>query len=135
MKNLQKNKRKKEKIRKLVEVWKNRLGLVNWDIQCLFKQEKSPKDDGDFVGIAHIVANTEYKIGTITFLPKNLSLVDDFAVCHELVHLLLAELTGYARANIDYKSHNMAEKWLTYYEEQCVSELERVIMRMYKITP
>ena len=133
MKNLQKNKQKKEKIIKLVKIWQDRLGLVNWEISCRFQAIKYPKETEDYVGVAHVITNTEYKLATITFRPDKLALADDATICHELLHCMLGELVGYYKANIDDKAHDKVEQWGSYYQEQLISELERVIMRMYKM--
>ena len=122
----------KTAIRKRVEFWKNKLGLTNWDILITFKPTNYPKATEAFTGIAKTDCQSTYKLATMIFDPKQLRWVDDKVIIHELLHCLFSSLTGFARANFDYKKYNKSDNWLEYFEEQVVSEIERIIHRIDK---
>ena len=125
----------KSTIIKKVDIWKKKLGLINWQISVDFHILKYPKNTESFVGIARTQCQATYKLATISFDPKKLPLVDNSVILHELLHCLFADLVGYSRANIDHKVHDKAEAWLEHFEEGLVSEIERIILRLHKSKP
>ena len=122
----------KAAIKNKVIYWQNKLGLINWDVCVQFQDPKYPHPTEAFTGIAKTLCNSTYKLATITFDPKQLKWVDDKVVIHELLHCLFSGLTSLARANFDYKKYNKSDSWLEYFEEQLVSELERIVHRLHK---
>ncbi len=119
-------------IKKSVEYWKNKLGLVNWSVNVDFKPLNYPKATENFTGIARTECQSSYKLANIVFDSKMLGQVDSSVILHELTHCLFADLVGYARANIDHKEHNTAEAWLCHWEESVVTEIERIILRLHR---
>lgn len=119
----------KNQIAKRVNFWQEKMGLINWSITISFKDSKHPTETENFKGIARTSVQASYKMASIFFAPKYLQMVDDSVIVHELLHCLLGELIGYKYANVVPKK---GSDWLEYFEEQVVSELERIILRIYK---
>lgn len=122
----------KDKIRKRVGYWMGELGLHNWRILVKFEKVRHPKEKKKgyrMIGVAVTDADSQYKDASITFRSDRLDQIDDETIIHELLHCLLSPLTGYIRSNLESKK---GELWLNYYDEQIISELSRVMIRIRK---
>lgn len=105
--------------------------MMNWDLCVRFdKRPKAPHATGNFVGVAFTDTEIMYKAATIVYVRTDL--VTDSTIIHELLHCLVGQLTGYLHANTDPKKNKKPshKAWSTYFEEQTVSELERIICRL-----
>ncbi len=122
----------KKQIKQRTKFWQKKMGLDNWDIVVVFKNWRWSKDEESFKGVARTQAESSYKIGTITFVPKYLNQIEDQVIIHELLHCLMSGFVGFCNANLDRKLNSKVDDWSTYFEEQTISELERVIYRLYK---
>ena len=116
----------KKQITKRTKFWQNKLGLTNWDVEALFEEFERDNDTPHATGVAMVECNSQYKYATIRYRISQLDQVNDAVILHELLHALTSPLIGFVRAN------KKAESWLDYFDEQIVSELERIIMRIYK---
>ena len=121
----------RKKIIKRVEFWQSRMGMANWDIGITFENIKYAFETDQFKGVARTELESRYKIATIAFSIKELHLVDDNVIIHELLHCLLGEIIGYTRSNVDKEQHDKADDWIQYFEEKTISEIERILMRFY----
>lgn len=121
----------KDKIRKRVGYWMGELGLHNWRMLVKFEKIKHPKEKKGYrlVGVAKTSADSQYKDAAITFRSDKLNLIDDETIIHELLHCLTSQFIGYMRSNLTNKK---GELWLEYYEEQLISELSRIMIRIKK---
>lgn len=120
----------KDKIRKRVGYWMGELGLHNWRILVKFEKVRHPKEKSKpsrMIGVAVTSADPQYKDASITFRSDGLAHVDDEVIIHELLHCLTSNFRGYIIANV-LKSKQ--ELWLDFYEEQLVSELSRIMIRI-----
>ncbi len=120
-----------KEILKRVTYWQEKLGLINWEVSVAFEPVNYPKETDKFAGIAKTHVNTTYKIATVFFEPKFLKLVNDNIVVHELLHCLLGEFSGYTNT-LHHKNQRDLDR-MEHYEEQLVSEIERIILRMYRL--
>lgn len=112
---------------KLVDKWQDKMGLQNWEITIYFKDYSKNKYKNSYYSVmATTLSNHQYKLGSIYFNPKDLDIIDESVVVHELLHLLLSPLVETARK--DKKNKDDAD----YFNEQIVSELERILMRVNK---
>jgi L-cystine uptake protein TcyP (sodium:dicarboxylate symporter family) len=100
------------------------MGLNNWDILIEFKKDKKP--DTDLATVAFTSTDSQYKQAILNYIPNREKYVDDKIIIHELLHVLFSPLVGYARGNLK-KSER---EWINYFNEQVVSELSTIIMRV-----
>ena len=119
----------KTTIKKRVKYWQERLGMKNWDIVIHFEEiKKTKKSSFSTVGRAKI--DNEYKLASFFFPPSQLDGVNDEVIVHEFVHCLLGQYDGYILANTPLKQKG--ERWLEYINEQTTTEIERIIMRLWR---
>lgn len=114
----------KSELRSTIKKWQSILGLDNWEIiTSSTKSEKKAK--GAFVIDITTTCYPDYCLAKIkSERPK---LVTEPDVVHELVHILISELANYA-----YPQSREKRKRFNYFEERVVSQLTRIILRLYK---
>lgn len=110
-------------IKKAIKKWQGILGLQNWELVVAFKRDKTPKKP--FVTAMTTTCYPDYCMAKIKVeRPK---MVEEQDAIHELLHILVSELTEYA-----YPISKDRRKWFDYMEERAVSQLTQVILRMNK---
>ena len=97
--------------------------MQNWDIiVSVKKNDKKPKVK--FITAMTTESYPDYCIAKIR--AERPKMVEEQDVVHELVHVLLSEVTEYA-----YPQARDKRKWFDYLEERVVSQLTQVILRLY----
>lgn len=122
-------KQRRDKVFKMVDKWQTKLGLDNWEVIVYFEDygKKNKKYKNSYYSVvATTLTNHQYKLGSIYFNPKDLDIIDEGVVVHELLHLLISPLAETARK----VSKNKEDA--DYFTEQLTSELERIILRVQK---
>ena len=114
----------KAEIKTAIKKWQNILGLSNWELTLTLKKDKKPK--GKFVTAMTTESYPDYCVAKIRAERPNM--VEEQDIVHELVHVLLSELTEYS-----YPVARNKRKWFDYMEERVVSQLTQIILRMYKL--
>lgn len=112
----------KRQIEKATWLWRDYLGLKNWDIAIYWKENKTKAENNEFKTIAKAVSHPQYKLGSVYYSPKSVREIDASVVVHELLHVLMSPLVAAAYDHDDTK--------IEYFNEQVTSELERVITRL-----
>jgi len=118
----------KPEIIKKVRKWAEILCCNEQDLEIVFKKfsKDENKDDGDFETVGYTVSNARYLKATIYFNTDRLKLINDETIVHEILHIKLAELTGYLYAN---EEKAKADQWKGYFEERFVSQMAKIITR------
>ncbi len=121
----------KKQIINRVTYWQNKLGLSNWRIKVTFQNFKRLADDDKYAAIAKTESNPTYLLADIYFKIEYLDVVDDPAIVHELLHLVLGDIVSYFVSNSKDLQEDPA--WTNYFEEKTVATLERIITRINKL--
>jgi len=118
----------KPQIIKKTRKWAETLCCNEQDLDIVFKKftKDELRKDGNFEAVAQTLSNARYMEATIYFNTDKLKQVNDETIVHEILHIKLAELTGYLYAN---ETEAIADKWKGYFEERFVSQMAKIITR------
>ena len=116
----------KKEVQKLTDKWCERLGMQNFMVVLSFYKNKSKKLNGMVqyeAGTSR--TNPSYKSIMINIDPRVLGRDSHFineTIVHELLHGLMGQYDHYADTGV----------WAKYFREQVVSELARIIIRLFR---
>ena len=109
---------------KCVEKWRDKLYLGEWEINVTFEDIKASADNEYFKADGKSDIRQRYLVAHLVF--QEGQDVSEEVVVHELVHILTAELGGYAFTNDPRASEK--ENWADYFSERLVTRITRILM-------
>lgn len=121
----------KKQIIEKTKYWVKILCLDGEDIDIQFvkfdQKELDEAKQGNWELQAVADFNSTYREGSVKFNLEKLKGIDEEHIVHELLHIKIAELTGYIYANL---GEEKGDKWKGYFEERFVSQMAKIITRL-----
>ena len=119
----------KKTVIKKVSKYQRLLNLNDWDIRVKFDKKKV-KEINSFGLDLEVDGSTsfepKYLVAVINF--PNINTLEDSTIIHELVHILMADLYGYACGNINNPKENL--DFLEWFNERTAVRIERIISKL-----
>lgn len=116
-----------KQIRKRIYLWKELLGMRNYELLIFFEKLNQSKMRNNYMRAARTDRVATYMSGAITIDPRMRHTIDDETIVHELLHMIISEMSEYAHTNLT-KEKQKLDLWYEHFEEKFVSELARIII-------